>query len=142
MKLTFKFLEKEEWSMFGTLNTFIPLILTIITKQKVDLKNMILSSVICMMDGDLLPKILFTGFMNFMLMEETKNWVIQSFIYVISVIIIHQIKYNNFIHKLGYQNEILKTILSLLIVIWMARIFDIIFIKSKKIVKNIKELDF
>lgn len=137
MKLTFKFLEKEEWSMFGTLNTFIPLILTIITKQKVDLKNMILSSVICMMDGDLLPKILFTGFMNFMLMEETKKWVIQSFIYVVSVIIIHQIKYNNFIHKLGYQNEILKTILSLLIVIWMARIFDIIFIKSKKIVKKI-----
>ena len=137
MKLTFKFLEKEEWSMFGTLNTFIPLILTIITKQKVDLKNMILSSVICMMDGDLLPKILFTGFMNFMLMEETKNWVIQSFIYVVSVIIIHQIKYNNFIHKLGYQNEILKTILSLLIVIWMVRIFDIIFIKSKKIVKKI-----
>ena len=137
MKLTFKFLEKEEWSMFGTLNTFIPLILTIITKQKVDLKNMIVSSVICMMDGDLLPKILFTGFMNFMLMEETKNWVIQSFIYVVSVIIIHQIKYNNFIHKLGYQNEILKTILSLLIVIWMVRIFDIIFIKSKKIVKKI-----
>ena len=138
MKLTFKFLEKEEWSMFGTLNTFIPLILTIITKQKVDLKNMILSSVICMMDGDLLPKILFTGFMNFMLMKETKSWVIQSFIYVISVIIIHQIKYNNFIHKLGYQNEILKTILSLLIVIWMARIFDIIFIKTKKIIKKIK----
>jgi len=137
MKLTFKFLEKEEWSMFGTLNTFIPLILTIITKQKVDLKNMILSSVISMMDGNLLPKILFTGFMNFMLMEETKNWVIQSFIYVVSVIIIHQIKYNNFIHKFSYQNEFIKSILILLIILWMIRIFDIIFIKSNKIVKKI-----
>jgi hypothetical protein len=133
MKLSIKFLEEKESSMFGTLNTSIILALTLLTKQKVNLQNMVISSVLCMMDGDLLPKILFTGFLNFMIMEETIDWVIRSFIYVIAVVIIDNIKYNNFIHKFSYQNEIILSILGILIVIWMMRIFDFIFVKTKKI---------
>ena len=133
MKLNIRFLEKIDWSMFGTLNTSIFLALTLATKQKVNLQNMVISSVLCMMDGDLLPKILFTGFLNFMVMEETVDWIIRSIIYVIAVIIIDNIPYNNLIHKLGYENEIFSAILTILIVIWMMRIFDFIFIKTKKI---------
>ena len=107
MKLSIRFLEKIDWSMFGTLNTSIFLALTLATKQKVNLQNMVISSVLSMMDGDLLPKILFTGFLNFMVMEETVDWIIRSIIYVIAVIIIDKIPYNNLIHKLGYENEIL-----------------------------------
>ena len=128
MKLNIRFLEKIDWSMFGTLNTSIFLALTLATKQKVNLQNMVISSVLCMMDGDL-----FTGFLNFMVMEETVDWIIRSIIYVIAVIIIDNIPYNNLIHKLGYENEIFSAILTILIVIWMMRIFDFIFIKTKKI---------
>ena len=143
MKLNIKFLEEKEWSMFGTLNTSIILALTLLSKQNVNLQNMVISSLLCMMDGDLLPKILFTGFLNFMIMEETIDWVIRSFIYVIAVVIIDNIKYNNFIHKFSYQNEIVLSILGILIVIWMLRIFDLIFIKTKKIYhKFIKKSDF
>ena len=136
MKLSIRFLEKIDWSMFGTLNTSIILALTLLTKQQVNLQNMIISSVLCMMDGDLLTKILFTGFLNFMVMEETIDWVIRSFIYVIAVVIIDNIPYNNFIHKLGYENEIFSGVLTILIVIWMIRIFDFIYIKTKNIFNN------
>ena len=62
MKLSIKFLEEKEWSMFGTLNTSIILALTILCKQKVNLQNMVISSLLCMMDGDLLPKFCLLGF--------------------------------------------------------------------------------
>ena len=67
MKLFFKFLDTEKWSMFGTLNTIIPFSLTLLLSQKVDLQHMIFASLIGMMSGELIPKILFVGFLNFWL---------------------------------------------------------------------------
>jgi len=135
MLVKFKFLDKEKWSLYATINTFIPLILTILAKQELDLKNMIVSSVICMMEGELLQKILFTGFINFMLMKENKKWIIKSIIYVLSVIIIHQIQFDNKLHQLSYENQFIKYILIILIILWMIRIFGLIFKKTKKIFK-------
>ena len=34
MKLNFKFLDTEKWSMFGTINTLVPLGLTLLLQQK------------------------------------------------------------------------------------------------------------
>ena len=68
MKINFKFLDTEKWSMFGTINTLIPFGLTLLLQpQNVNLRNMVFSSLICMMDGDLLPKVLFVGFLLFQL---------------------------------------------------------------------------
>ena len=80
MKLFFKFLDTEKWSMFGTLNTIIPFSLTLLLSQKVDLQHMIFASLIGMMGGELIPKILFVGFLNFLVMKENIDWVIRSFI--------------------------------------------------------------
>lgn len=135
MLVKFKFLDVEKWSLFATLNTFIPLILTILAKQDFDLKNMIVSSIISMMEGDLLPKILFTGFINFILMKENKKWIIKSSIYVLSIIIIHHIQFDNKLHQLSYENQFIKYILIILIILWMIRIFGLIFKKTKKIFK-------
>ena len=126
MKLNFKFLDTEKWSMFGTINTLVPLGLTLLLQQKVDLRNMIFSSLICMMDGNLLPKVLFVGFLNFLVMEDNIDWIIQSCIYVLSVLIIHHIPYDNFVHKFVYTNNTVSLIFKCLIVVWMLKIgYDI-----------------
>jgi len=137
MKINFKFFFKEEWSMYATLNTIIPFLLLLITKQKINLKNIIFSSIVNMMEGDLLPKILFTGFLNFMTMKNNINWVIQSIIYVLSVFISHFIPYNNPVHKFVYKNEFVKYIFIITIVIWMLFISEEIFDNSKVILNNL-----
>lgn len=137
MKISFKFLDKEEWSMYGTINTLIPFLSLLILRQKINFKNMIFSSIICMMEGNLLPKILFTGFLNFMTMENNENWVIQSIIYVLSVIIIHHIPYNNPLHQFVYKNNIVKYIFIIAILVWMYFIFKDIFDNTKKILNKI-----
>ncbi len=126
MKINFKFLDTEKWSMFGTTNTLIPFGLTLLLQQNVDMRNMIFSSLICMMDGDLLPKVLFVGFLNFLVMEDNIDWIIQSCIYVLSVLIIHYIPYDNFVHKFVYTNNTVSLVFKCLIVIWMLKIgYDI-----------------
>ena len=136
MKLNFKFLDTVKWSMFGTINTLVPFLLTLLFQQQVDLRNMIFSSLICMMEGQLLPKILFVGFLNFMVMEDNINWIIQSCIYVASVFIIHHIPYDNFIHKFVLTNPIALLTFEILIVLWMLRIGHDIFYQLVSIWKH------
>ncbi len=136
MKLIFKFLDAEKWSMFGTINTLVPLFLTLLLGQQVDLRNMIFSSLICMMDADLLPKVLFVGFLNFMVMEDRIDWVITSSIYVVSVLLIHHIQYDNALHQFVSTNAIASSIVKSLIVLWMLRIGYFIFDQSASIVNK------
>lgn len=134
MKINFKFLDTEKWSMFGTINTLIPFGLTLLLQpQNVNLRNMVFSSLICMMDGDLLPKVLFVGFLNFLVMEDNVDWIIQSCIYVLSVLIIHYIPYDNFVHRFVYTNNTVSLIFKCLIVIWMLKIGYDIFKTLQKI---------
>ena len=126
MKINFKFLDTEKWSMYGTLNTMVPLALTLLLQQPVDLRNMIFSSLICMMEGALLPKVLFVGFLNFMVMEGSIDWAIQSCAYVLSVVLIHQIPYDNVVHRFVYEKDVALLVFKCLIVAWMLRIgYDI-----------------
>jgi hypothetical protein len=133
MKISFKFLDKEKWSIYATLNTIIPFLAMILTKQKINLEIMVFSSIICMMEGKLIPKILFSGFLNFLVMKKDIKWIVRSLIYVISIIIIHNIKYNNSIHLLAYKYKIFVIIA---IIIWMIYIFKFIFNNMKIIVKK------
>lgn len=131
-------MDTEKWSMFGTINTLVPFLLTLLFQQEVDLRNMILSSVICMMDGQLLPKIYFVGFLNFMVMEDNVDWIIKSCIYVASVAIIHHIPYDNFVHKFVSNNSLASFIVKCSIVLWMLRIGYDIFNKLALILKSLK----
>lgn len=133
MKLCFKFLDKIEWSMFGTLNVLIPITLLLLLKQKLTVSVLIFSSIIGMMDGGLIQRILFTGFINFMLFERTKNWIIRSLIFVISSIIIFYVPYMNKIHKIVLDSFLLLNIFKFLIFLWMIYIFYLIFYSKNSI---------
>ena len=127
-------------SMYGTLNTIIPFTALLLTKQKINFKNLIFSSIICMMEGDLLPKILFTGFLNFMTMENNENHN-SKYNLCLSVIIIHHIPYNNPLHQFVYKNNIVKYIFIIAILVWMYFIFKDIFDNSKIIFNKIFKLN-
>lgn len=127
MELTFRFLDKENWSFYGTLNVLIPLFLFIIFKQRIDLQALIFMSLLGMMEGDLLPKILFTGFLNFFVYNPSNEWVIRSSIFVASIYLMNFVKINNPIHQFVMNSEPLQWLLRIIILCWMLYIFFIIY---------------
>ena len=106
---------------------FIPLILLILFKQKLTVSVLILVSLMAMMKGNLLSKILFVGFLNFLLYERSVNWIIRSCIFVFSIILMHHVPYNHFFHKLVLKNMFLFYAFVLMIILWMSYIFYLIF---------------
>jgi hypothetical protein len=127
MELTFRFFDKENWSFYATLNVLIPLFLFIIFNQRIDLQALIFMSLLGMMEGDLLPKIIFTGFLNFLVYNPSNEWVIRSSIFVVSVYLMNLVKINNPIQKFVMNSEPLQWLLRILILLWMLYIFFIIY---------------
>ena len=77
-----------------------------------------------MMEGDLLSKIIMTGFLNFLVYKPTTEWIMRSIIFVVSVIIINYIPQNdkNPLYKLVTSSEIAKWVMRIIILIWMCYI--------------------
>ena len=123
MELKLKFFDKEEWSMYGTINVMIPFLSLIVLQQKISYDTLILASIIGMMKGDLIPKIIFTGFLNFLVYEKNIEWIFRSILFVVSTFIIHFIPYNNIVHKTVMNNNILLWIMRSIVLIWMCYIF-------------------
>ena len=119
MNVQFKFFDKELWSIYATLNTCIPLILFILFKQKLDIQTLTLSSLIGMMQGNILSKIFFTFFLLLLSFKNNIN-IIKSVICILSIIIIHYIPYNNYIQKQIYNNKYLLILFRIIIFIWIS----------------------
>ena len=121
MKLTFKFFDKLEWSIYGTICVLIPFLLLIICRIPLTSENLIFASLIGMMQGEILPRILYTGFLNFLVYKPTLEWIIQSCIFVLSCILTYYIPFN--VHKVISQNDILILLFRFVIISWMIYIF-------------------
>ena len=124
MELILRFFDKEKWSFNATINVLIPIILFLLAGQKLDLQALIFMSLIGMMEGDLLSKIMMTGFLNFLVYKPTTEWIMRSIIFVVSVIIINYIPQNdkNPLYKLVTSSEIAKWVMRIIILIWMCYI--------------------
>ena len=133
MLTKFRFLDKETWSYYATLNVFIPLLLFKIMNFDINSQAMIFMSLLAMMQGDLLPKILFTGFLNFLVFEPNMNWVYRSMIYVFSIIAFHYIPMENPVNEFIMKYKIVQYILIIIIAIWMCYIMKPSFIWTKSI---------
>jgi hypothetical protein len=118
MYVQYSFFDKEIWSIYATLNTCIPLILFIIFRQTLDIQTLTLSSLIGMMRGNLLSKIIFTTFLS-LLSFQNKLDIKRLFISIISIIIIHYIPYNNFIQLKIYNNKYLLFLFRITIFLWI-----------------------
>jgi hypothetical protein len=127
MELTFRFLDNANWSYYGTLNVAIPLFLFIIFKQRIDLQALIFMSLLGMMDGDLISKILFVGFLNLLVYNSSTEWLIRSIILILSVYLMNFVKINNPIHQFVMNSEPLQWLMRIIILIWVLYIFYIMY---------------
>jgi len=124
MELTFRFLDKESWSFYATINVLIPLCIFLFTGQKLDLEALIFMSLIAMMEGDLISKVIMTGFLNFLVYKPTISWVIRSIIFVVSIVAMNYVPQTNTnpLYKLVMKSEIAIWIMRFIIFVWMCYI--------------------
>ena len=135
MLTNFRFFDKEIWSVYSTLNVLIPLILFKICNLEFTSQSLIFMSLLAMMQGDLLPKVLFTGFLIFLVFEPNWNWVYRSCIYIFSIIVFHYIPMGHPFHKFIMDNSVMRYMLIAIIIIWMIPIMKPSFIWAKKEIK-------
>jgi hypothetical protein len=131
MLVNFRFFDKESWSIYATLNVIIPLIAFKICNLNINSQSMIFMSILAMIQGDLLPKIIMTGFLNFLVYEPNWTWVIRSIIYVFSIILFHYIPTEHSIHTFIKNNIIIKYSLFAIILVWMGFIIKPSFMWAK-----------
>ena len=120
MKIVSQFFDKENWSLYATLQTIV--ILSIMKLGKIHINKLnilVFASLLAMMRGDLLPKLIYTFFMCLLVWGNKKQFVKLSIITIISVLIIHFIKKNNKIYQFLIQNKITKIVLIVSIILWM-----------------------
>ena len=128
MNVKFNFFDNEEWSVYATIKTVIPIILLYIFNINLDLKTLTLSSLIGMMSGDITSKIIFYIFLSLLIFKKEINFIYTNFIFILSIIIIHFfIPYDNNIKKYILKNKFMNNILRLIILIWFLYFFYLLF---------------
>lgn len=116
MKSTFTFFDKEIFSIYATFYTIIPIFLLFLFK-KINLQTLVLSSIISMMSGKIIDKIIFTIFLCLLIINK-KNYKEVIPIFIISVIINHYISQNIIFSKKIIQNKCFLNIFRFIIFIW------------------------
>lgn len=122
MNLTFRFFDKETWSIYGVHKTFIILMLFILTKRQLTTTNLILMSLLSMMEGGLIEKILFTGFLVLMVSQPTLDWIIEGILFVLSIVLIHFMPQDNKVQHMFETNNILLWVMRISSFLWMSYI--------------------
>lgn len=116
MKSTFTFFDKEIFSIYATFYTIIPIFLLFLFK-KINLQTLVLSSIISMMSGKIIDKIIFTIFLCLLIINK-KNYKEVIPIFIISVIINHYISQKIIFSKKIIQNKCFLNIFRFIIFIW------------------------
>ena len=122
MNLTFRFFDKESWSIYGVHKTFLIFMLFILLKRPLTTTNLILMSLLSMMEGGLIEKVLFTGFLILMIAQPTFEWVIDGILFVLSIVSIHFIPQSNVFQSAFETNDILLWVMRISSFLWMSYI--------------------
>ena len=126
MKIQFRFFDKEEWSIFATLQTIIILAIYRLGFKKFDLKLLVLSSLIAMMQGDMIPRVIFAFFLSLIVWSKDE-YLIGTVLTVLAAGITGLIPQNNPVHNLFMKNQVLKYSLLLCVLIWFGVISYMIY---------------
>lgn len=122
MNLTFRFFDKESWSIYGVHKTFLIFMLFILLKRPLTTTNLILMSLLSMMEGGLIEKVLFTGFLILMISQPTFEWVIDGILFVLSIVSIHFIPQSNVFQTAFETSKILLWVIRIASFLWMSYI--------------------
>jgi len=131
MKVINRFFDNNNWSIYATFQTIVPLILLQLGVQNDILKYLVMSSLIGMMEGLVIHKAIYSFFLSLMVWSDHESFVINTILTVISAILTAKIPYNHYFHKYVMSHNILLNIFNMVILIWM--IFILYFIIKKLI---------
>lgn len=126
MKVDFKFFHNEKWSVIASINTLIPIILLYIFKIKLDIKTLTLSSLIGMMSGELMSKIIFYIFISLIFFEKDINYVKLNAIFIMSIIILNNKTLNDKIRNISNKKYIIY-LFRIIILLWFLYFFNMLY---------------
>ena len=119
MKVSFTFLDKEEWSFFATINTIVILIIMKLGMNINNLKPLVFASLISMLEGNLLSKLIFVSFLCMVVWSNQSDFVKVSFFSLLACFVVHFIKQDNKVNQIVKKNKLLKILLRISISLWM-----------------------
>lgn len=125
MFVSFRFFDKEFWSVFATLQSILILTIFYFTVHLNKLETLVFASLIAMLQGHLIPKLVFTFFLSLIVWDKNEFYS-GTLATILSVVITHYIDYNNSLHKLFYNNFLLVNLLRLSIILWFIYIIYLI----------------
>ena len=117
MRVVSRFFDNNEWSIYATIQTIIPLILLQFGVQNNILKYLVMSSLIAMMEGSIMNRAVYSFFLSLMVWSGD-SFVINTALTVLAAIITGMIPYNHIVHKYIMSNNVLTKIVYMIILIW------------------------
>ena len=127
MKITNIFFDKNEWSIYATIQTLIIIIIMKIGIKNINLRFLVLSSLIAMIKGELLPKLIYVFFLCLLTWSNDKSFFQNTFYTILAALIVNYIPYNNKIHKLFSKNTYLRLLLFSSIFLWFIYILFLLY---------------
>lgn len=127
MKVSFTFLDKEEWSFFATLNTIVILIIMSLGMNINNLKPLVFASLISMLQGPLLAKLIFTFFLCMVIWGGQNNFIIASIFTLLACLVVHFIEKENKVNQYVQKSNLLKMMLRISIAVWMIYVSYLLF---------------
>ena len=122
MELKLRFFDDERWSIHGTISVFITLCLLILFKQKITTQLLIKISILGMMDGALIPKLIFALFISLLIFDGSINNIQTFLIALLSICISNFIPKKNIVQQTIENNIILLNMFRMIVLIWMSYI--------------------
>jgi len=135
MIVSFKFFDNQKWSLYATMISLINLIIFYIGFYLIgvpsfySLNTLVFISLLAMISGKLLPKLIFVFFLCMICWNE-HEFLMGTILALICIIISHYIPRNNIIMNYIENNIIIKNIIILSIVIWFIIIIQLIISKN------------
>ena len=126
MKVSFTFLDKEEWSFFATLNTIVILAVMSLGLNINNLKPLVFASLI-LVTGAIGTKLIFTFFLCMVIWGDQNNFIIASIFTLLACLVVHFIEKENKVNEYVQKSNLLKMMLRISIAAWMIYVSYLLF---------------
>lgn len=123
------FFDKSEWSIYTTIQTLFIIIIMKLGIYEIDIPFLVLASLIAMMKGQLVPKLIYTIFLCLLTWSTSIHFVQNTFFSVLATYIVHYIKYNNKLHKYTSNNFYGRNLVFISIIGWFITIVYLLYVE-------------
>ena len=119
MRVTSRFFDVADWSLYASLQTTVVLIIFKLLKIKLELRVFILASLMSMMTGKLIDKMTMAFFLGMLLWAGKKDFLKNVLVVILAQWIIHYLKMDNPVYKFINDTQILRLFVFALVALWM-----------------------